>query len=169
MKNYRSLVFSLVGAATLFLLVSGAGALWLGGVGPLLTYVNGGVIYLSPRTLGLGDFEPGAETNAVFKMTNLSSKEISVIGLRSSCKCAFSEQVPIVVLPGKTVELKLNVELPKYHSSYDQVIMFMVGEPRGLMMHPVRITATVPNPLPEPEDEEEKSDTESTEDHLTKK
>jgi len=150
MKNYRILFLSIFGGIALFLLFFCVGILWFGGVGPLIAYINGQSVHLMPRLLDLGSQEPDAETVAVFRLHNLSSKEISVVGERSSCNCAFSEQIPIVAAPGKSADLKINVHLPKYDFSYDQTITFMVAEPNRLAMHPVRITATIPNPLIQP-------------------
>lgn len=167
MKKYRNLLLSIFGGAALFLLFFGIGVLWVGGVGSFLAFVNGQPLYLTPRLLDLGSHEAGVETVAVFKLTNLTSKEISVVGERSSCNCAFSGQIPITAAPGKTIDIKVNVRLPKYDSSYDQTIIFMVAEPSKLGMHAVRITATIPNPLTRPVDEpepEEPSFTEPTED-----
>ena len=150
MKKYSALQFSFCGSTALFLLILCTGIYWLGGVGSFVAYINGQPVYLLPRLLDLGSREANDKATAVFKLTNLSSKLISVVGVRSSCNCAFSEQIPIVVSPGKTIDLKLNIQLPKYDSSYDQTITFMVAESNRLAMHPVRITATIPNPLIRP-------------------
>ena len=150
----RNVVFSLVGATALFLLLFGIEIHWFGGVGQFFAFLIGKPLYLTPRTLDLGAHEAGVETVAVFKMTNLASKEISVVGERSSCNCAFSEQIPITAAPGKTVDIRIKARLPKYESSYDQTIIFMIVEPYKLGMHPVRIRATIPDPLPRPVDDE---------------
>jgi len=84
MKNYRNLLFSFVSAIALFLVFLCIGATWFGGVGPLITYVNGGSVYFPSKTLDLGNFEAGAETVAVFKMTNLSP----LTGSRNVVECA---------------------------------------------------------------------------------
>ena len=155
MTNCRNLLLSFGGAVGLFLLFFCFGILWFGSVGAFIAYINGQVVYLSPRMLDLGSHEAGVETAAVFKMTNLSSKEVSVIGERSSCgSCTFSEQIPIVAASGKTVDLKINVLLPEYDTSYDQTITFLVAEPNRLAMYPVRIKATIPNPLPRPTEDQ---------------
>jgi len=151
--NRHNLVFSIVGAVALFLLFFGAGVLWFGGVGQFMTFVNGKSVYFPMHQIDLGNCEPGIESVAVFKITNLASREISVVGERSSCNCAFSEKIPIVIPSGKTVDIRINVRLPKYESSYDQTIIFMVAEPNKLGMHPVRIMATIPTPLPHPVEE----------------
>jgi len=149
MKN-QHIFISLAGGIILFLLFGGGFVLWFGGLGQLIAYNNGESVYIVHKTLNLGSCEAGTKTVAVFRMTNLSSKEVSVVGERSSCNCAFSEKIPITVQPGKTIDLKINIQLPKHDTAYDQSITFMVAEPNRLAMHPVRVTATIPNPLPQP-------------------
>ena len=159
----RNVLFSLVGAAALFLLLFAIGTHYFGGIGQFLAFVNGQPLYLLPRQIDLGSHEPGTELPAVFKLTNLASKEISVVGARTSCDCALPEGIPIAVPPGKTIDLDIKVRLPKYESSYDQTIIFMIAEPNKLGMHPVRITATIPIPLPRPvADKSEPAEDETT-------
>ena len=150
MKRRKVFLFLSFGSAVLLFFVFVAGIFWFGGRAQFLAFLNGESVYFSPRLLDLGSCEAGAETVVVFKMSNLSSKEISVIGERSSCNCAFSKQLPIVAASGKTVDVKINVRLPRYDSSYDQTIILMVAEPNRLAMHPVRVKATIPNPFPRP-------------------
>jgi len=166
MKKRRNLLLSLSGGLALFFLFFGAGVLWFGGTGQFLAFVNGKPLYLSPRHIDLGAHEAGTETTAIFKMTNLASREISIVGARTGCDCTLPEDMPIAIPPGKTVDLEIGVRLPRFESSYDQTVIFMVAEPNRLGMHPVRITATIPNPLPRPvaEPSPEVSDTEPTED-----
>ena len=155
MKSYRNLLLSVFGGTLLFLLFFGIGFLRFGSVGAFMAFINGQPLYLSPRLLDLGSHDAGAEIVAVFSMTNLASRDISVVGESSSCDCAFSEKIPIVIPSGKTVDLKVNVRLPRYDSFYDQTLVFMVAEPSKLGMHPVRVTATVHNLLPRPVKESE--------------
>jgi hypothetical protein len=150
MKNHKTLFLSLIGGAVIFFSLLCASAFWSGGFGQLLAYINGEAIYVFPQTIHLGSCEAGKETVAVFHLTNLTSQEIPVIGERSSCTCTFSETIPITAPPGKTIELKINAHLPKYDSSFDQTVTLMIQEPKHLAMHPVRITATIPNPLAKP-------------------
>ena len=166
MKKHRNLLLSIFGGAALFSLLFGIGVLWFGGTGQFLAFVNGQPLYLSPRQIDLGPREAGTETTAIFKMTNLASREISIVGARTGCDCTLPEELPIIIPPGKTVDLNVGVRLPRFESSYDQTVVFMVAEPSRLGMHAVRITATIPHPLPRPvaEPSPEVSDTEPTED-----
>ncbi|MDR1384130.1 MAG: hypothetical protein LBJ67_09830, partial [Planctomycetaceae bacterium] len=77
-------------------------------------------------------------------------------GEKSSCTCAFSEKIPITAQAGKTVELRIKTQLPKYESGYDQIISLMVAESGRLAMHPVQVTVRISNPLKIPVSVEEK-------------
>jgi hypothetical protein len=114
--------------------------------------LNGQSVYVYPKKINLDNQQPETETAVTFYMKNLTSKEISVVGEKSSCTCAFSEKIPITAKPHETVELKINIHLPKEETDYDQIISFMVAEPQHLVMYPVQVTATIPNPLTKPID-----------------
>lgn len=150
MKSQRIYKYFILGGVFLLFVLLGLGIFRFSGFGPFMAYVNGESVFVTPKKLDLGRCEADSQTVAIFKMTNLTSKEISVVGERSSCNCAFSEQIPVIAAPGKTVDIKVNVHLPKYDTSYDQTITFMVAEPDRLAMYPVRVTATVPHPLTKP-------------------
>jgi hypothetical protein len=112
--------------------------------------INGESVYISPPVVNLGQCQADSDSVANFRITNLNSKKISVVGQRSSCDCALPEHLPIIVSQGKTADIKIIIRLPKHESYYDQTITLMVAEPNRLAMYPVRVTATIPNPLPQP-------------------
>jgi hypothetical protein len=152
MKNHKKRLISIVGGIGLLVLIFLVLFGYCGSVGATVAYINGQSVYIYPKKLDLGNQEAGAETVAVFYMKNLTAKKISVVGEKSSCTCAFSEKIPITAQAGKTIELRIKIHLPKYENDYDQIISFMVAEPQHLAMHPVQVTATIPNPLPQPVD-----------------
>lgn len=154
MSVRKKILVSFLGGLGLFVLVMFGMLGWFGSMGATIAWLNGETVYIYPKKIDLGDQEPGIETVVTFYMKNLSSKEMSVVGEQSSCTCAFSENIPIVVESRKTAELKVNIHLPKYEQTYDQLISFMVAEPNRLATHPVQVTAKVANPLPVPQNED---------------
>jgi len=154
MNTRKKLLISLIGGLCLFVVLMLLMVVCFGSFSASMAWLNGEAIYLYPKKIDLGNQEPATETVATFYMRNLTSKEISVVGEKSSCTCAFSEKIPIAAMPGKTAELKVNIHLPKHEPTYDQMISFMVAEPNRLAMHPVQVTAKVPNPLPVPQENE---------------
>ncbi|MDR0336601.1 MAG: hypothetical protein LBI18_05875 [Planctomycetaceae bacterium] len=117
-----------------------------------MAYLNGQSVYVYPKKINLDNQKPETETIVTFYMKNLTSKEISVVGEESSCTCAFSDKIPITAKPRETIELKVNIHLPQYETNYDQMISFMIAEPKRLVKHPVQVTAKIPNPLTKPID-----------------
>jgi len=148
MSNKKMLLISVTGGFGLFAILLLAMIGWFGSMGASVAWFNGETIYVYPKKINLGNQEPGTEAVVTFYMKNLTSKEISVVGEKSSCTCAFSEKIPIAAKPGKTAELNVNIHLPKHEPTYDQMISFMVAEPNRLAMHPVQVTAKIPNTLP---------------------
>ena len=143
MNTRKKLIVSLLGGAGLFALLIQGMIGWFGSMGATMAWLNGESVYIYPKMIDLGNQEPGKETVVTFTMKNLTSKDISVVGEKSSCTCAFSEKIPITAKAGKTAELKVNIHLPKYEPMYDQMISFMVAEPNRLAMHPVQVIAKV--------------------------
>ncbi|MDR3109226.1 MAG: DUF1573 domain-containing protein [Planctomycetaceae bacterium] len=150
MKLNKKLVISLIGGTIIFLILIGVVGGWFGGVGQLIAYINGESVYFFPTTIDIGQCEAGEKTVVVFHMTNLTSKDITIVSEQSSCPCTVSEQMPITAPSGKTIDLKINVTLSKYDSSFDQTVAFFTNERDKLVIHPVRIVATIPVPLPKP-------------------
>jgi hypothetical protein len=169
MKDHKKLLISIAGGIGLFVLILLGTWFYFGSLGATMACINGESVYIYPKKVNLGNQKPGTETAAVFYMKNLTSKEISVVGEKSSCTCAFSEKIPITAQAGKTVELRIKTQLPNYESGYDQIISLMVAEPKRLAMHPVQVTAKIPNPLERPTGVEEEQnldqDIPQTEDH----
>ena len=97
----RIFVNSIIGGAILFIAVLLFGIWKFGSLGAVVAYSNGDSVYLIPKNLNLGKLEAGSQVEAVFTLQNLTSDEISVVGEKSSCNCAFSEYLPLVASPGK--------------------------------------------------------------------
>ena len=126
--------------------------------------IKGEAFYVYPRTVRLGDRAPATTETVVFHLKNLTDDEISVVGEKTSCSCVVTEDLPIVVKPHETVDVKVRSKTPKQRSEYDQTVLFMVATPSKLAMCPVRIMATVSTSLPDQETTERtESDTESKE------
>ncbi|MGI5832203.1 MAG: DUF1573 domain-containing protein [Thermoguttaceae bacterium] len=152
MKKQR-LTF-VIGGAVLLVLVFAVFYFWIAERGAGGPWPFGKSFVISPTTIDLGDREPGTIETVTFHLTNLSKKEISVVGEKSSCSCAVSENIPVSAQPNETIPINIRAGLPRYESSYDQTVLLMVATSDKLVMSPVRITAKVPNPLPKPKEDE---------------
>ncbi len=129
--------------------------------GFLGSLLRGESVFLYPERLDLGSFEPGAKVEAVFHIRNLSDKAIKVVGGNSTCSCALPSNLPIEVPGGATIDLKVDVTLPKSIPTYIQEIDFITNENNSFVMRRVALSARVSNPIEEPLalEEEQNKDT----------
>ncbi len=125
-------------------------SLTFGSFGATASWLYGKPFYLYPQIVRLENRAPGLEEVVTFQLKNLASEDISVVGEKSSCTCAFSENIPITVKPGEVAAVKIRVRLPKYKTSYDQSVLLMIATAEKLKFAEVRIVANIPNPLPLP-------------------
>jgi len=149
----KQTLFSIVGGLGILVLLFVGLTVYFGSFNTSLSWLNGKPFYISPKHVHLKNREPGTEETVTFHLKNLTSKEISVVGEKSSCSCAFSENLPITAKPKESVELKIRVKLPK-DKDYDQTILFMVATSDKLEMSPVRITASILHPISLPAENE---------------
>lgn len=127
----------------LFSIFMGIGLAFCESFDSTFAWLHGDNVLIYPKRVDLGKRQPGTKLIVTFKMKNLAKRDISVVGEKSSCSCAFSDQIPITAKPGETIDLNVNVILPKQDSSYDQIITFLVAEPDRLAMYPVRVVTTI--------------------------
>jgi hypothetical protein len=146
-NNSKKIFVIVLGGIGFFIVVMIILLLCFGSVGAIVAYLNGDSVYIYPKRIDLANQEAGTKTIVTFYLNNLTTKEVSIVGEESSCTCAFSDKIPIVAKPRETVEIKVNIHLPKYETNYDQIVSFLVAEPDRLAKHPVQITAKIPKPL----------------------
>lgn len=138
--------FSAVWALLFIAFIAVGVYLWFTGGIPGLPSPDAREYVVCPEHLHLEDRQPGSSEIVTFYLVNLSKKEISVVGEKSSCSCALSENIPITVPPKETGEIKMRVGFYEGISSYDQKVSFMVATPKHLEMVPVRISASIAAP-----------------------
>jgi hypothetical protein len=121
-----------------------------GGFFQFVAYLDGKTIYIEPRVCDLGECEADSNSEAVFSLTNLTPKLITIVGAGSSCNCAVVDRLPLDIQSGNTINVKIVIRLPKEASVYDQIVTLLVSEKGRVSKYPVRVTAIVNNlkPLP---------------------
>ena len=115
--------------------------------------IKGEETLLYPLTNNLGQCEAEETREIVFDLCNLSSRDVLVDGIITSCSCTACDELPLTIKPKSNVQLKIEVRLPKYDSSFSKEITFLVEESRGMAMRKARILAKIPNPFPIPEED----------------
>lgn len=106
---------------------------------------QGKLCSVSPRVLELGECAEDHVTTATFTLKNLTNLPITVFNAETSCACASVESLPLVVEPGASVPLKVNILPPKGSSQYDQTVTYSVQRNEKIEKHAVRVTA-IPRP-----------------------
>jgi hypothetical protein len=113
MKIHKQLLISVSGGIGLFVIIAIVILYWFGSMGTTMAYLEGQSVYVYPKKINLDNQQPETETVVTFYMKNLTSKEISVVGEKPSCTCTFSDKIPITAKPHETVQLNVNIHLPK--------------------------------------------------------
>lgn len=142
----RNVLASIAVGPCLFALLMLAGSAWFGSYEAFTSYLAGDAVCFAPRTVDLGQRQAGARVNVFVSCRNLTSKDVAIVGHKSTCRCIVSEEMPIALGPGTTVRVGVRVHLPKDEPCYDQLITFMIAEANQLAMHPIRVRATILNP-----------------------
>ncbi len=107
---------------------------------------QGRLCSVSPRILELGECAEECVSKGSFTLKNLTNRPITVFTAETSCVCATVESLPIVVSPGATVPLSVNILPPKGSSEYDQTVTYSVQCGEKIERYSVRITA-IPRPV----------------------
>lgn len=142
MKRRQVILCSLLLGVGLFILLIFVSVLLFGNIGSAVAWANGETVYIYPKIIKLEKAESKSEKTVTFNLKNLSSKDISLVGEKSSCSCTSLEQIPLKARPGENVKIKVKVIISGKGSLFDQTITFMIAEPNCLSFHPVRITST---------------------------
>ncbi|MDR1923841.1 MAG: DUF1573 domain-containing protein [Planctomycetaceae bacterium] len=121
-----------------------------GGFFQFVAYLDGKTIYIEPHVCDLGECEADSNSEAVFSLTNLTSKLITIVGAGSSCNCAVVDRLPLDIQSGNTINVKIVIRLPKEASAYDQIVTLLVAEKGYVSKYPVRVKATTSNSKPLP-------------------
>ncbi len=117
--------WALVGAVVLGLL---AGWAWLrfGSAKWALACLRGEMLVLDPGTIDLGPCRDG-ETRAVqFRVRNLSSRPVRLLGATATCRCIAAPNVgfPIEIGPGEALDLPVEVHVSLPTAEYSQEVQF---------------------------------------------
>jgi|GEM_PF-4460216 len=117
-RSYRSLVIHLakILLPTGFLLALAViGTVWkFGSASHAIAYAQGYVLVPTSTISDLGTIPRGQRVTRSIVLTNLSAKQVRVLGMKSSCSCCqCAEDLPLEVPPAATCEFKLSLKLKK--------------------------------------------------------
>ncbi len=77
-----------------------------------LPQVLDGKILIADRTkLSCGEAQAGEERVATFRLRNIMSQPVRIVGMRSSCGCGTTREFPFDIAPGETQLLPLTIHV----------------------------------------------------------
>jgi hypothetical protein len=80
-----------------------------GSVRNLLSAVRGQPLIVNSPRQSFGTIKPGEVARVPFRMENVSSSPVRVVGCFVHCSCLLDQQLPFTVMPGETAELLIKV------------------------------------------------------------
>jgi Protein of unknown function (DUF1573) len=127
---------TLIWVSVSIVVISGALVLTTTGLVPswawqLRTQFGGRPIQIEPRTLSLGEIEPGRSSNATFQVTNRSADSAKLLGIIPTCDCIVTNDLPMLIPAGETRRIVIAVAPSKkyngQHFSKSAVLCFSAG------------------------------------------
>jgi hypothetical protein len=105
----RSLAVTTGIAAAGILALLGVASLRYGSLPAAVAAIQGRAIVADATTKSLGDMIPDRPHLVDFTLTNLSSRPVRIVGVRSSCSCVLTEQrPPLVIESGRELKLRFS-------------------------------------------------------------
>ncbi|MFO0810888.1 MAG: hypothetical protein U0746_19845 [Gemmataceae bacterium] len=85
-------------------------------------------IVVEPRVTTLADALPGERRSLSVTLRNTSDRDIRIVGGRSSCSCAVTEGLPVVVPASESRQIPVQIRLARVPGVYRQVIEFYMND-----------------------------------------
>lgn len=90
-----------------------AGTFRYGSVGNALAALRGEILVAHPATYRFGPVEPGRKITFEYKITNLSSAPVRLVGSHSSCSCTVPDRLPQTLAPRETRAVRIRFDVPE--------------------------------------------------------
>lgn len=130
--NSRKLSFVLQIAAMSGLFVVGlSGFVWwyTGSVELVWPWLRGDRLVFAPTRIDFGQVPKAQILEKTIRVTNLSSRSLTLLGSQPSCGCISLDEFPIVVQTGKTHVLRLKIGTSDQSGPFEHFIKFFSDEP----------------------------------------
>lgn len=88
--------------------------IWLGGrfdssLPAARAYLRGDVLFADDPDRALGEIPAGKRATVSFEVRNLLSRAVTVVGAETSCGCVATDELPLVIQPGKRRAITFSV------------------------------------------------------------
>ncbi len=139
----RRLVGRILAGCVVIVSLAFAARSYFGSWAGFAAYLRGQSVHVSPQRVELGERQAGTNVDLSISVRNLTRKELSIVGQRSTCLCLVAKPMPIMLPSRASVAIPVQLRLASSVEQYQQGIVFMVAERDRLSMHPVAIQAIV--------------------------
>ena len=124
-----------------------------GNVSHGIAWLNGVKIIPVVSRVDIGEAEPGAEVGAIFRLKNLTNREIKILGAESSCNCSVIDSLPVSIPPRTEIELptKFSILMQEENSTIEkQVHLFFDIDHTPVYLNVIAKVKSIPQNTGEP-------------------
>jgi len=119
-------VLSIVLAATMT-------AVWatarFGSVRSAIRYANGETLTVDAKTKSFGVGTPNQRTEVVFKVTNLGTQPVRIVGGRSVCVCTVPDDLPMSLRPRQSMPFRVRIRVPTEVGGFANPLTLFTNDP----------------------------------------
>jgi hypothetical protein len=107
------------------------GVLQFGSVTATIAWLQGYAICPDASAKDLGTIQAGVKHSAAFRLRNLASQPVTVIGAEASCYCTVVGSLPLTIPPGEEREVAVFVLVGDYAvgTSFEQSVELILDTP----------------------------------------
>lgn len=97
-----------------YFVLLGACSLWCGSLRRAFAFLEGSSILIDCDEINLGEVESEDAVTVPIPIANISSHPLRVIGIRGSCDCVVTDELPLLVQPGEHRDLSITLSASKH-------------------------------------------------------
>lgn len=125
LKRYQRALTSGLAASAILAVLSVASYWSLGSLEAGVSYLRGNRLFLDQHTRDLGIVDAGTHEVA-FRVKNLSSQPVQIVGAKTSCSCVVAEDLPVTIEPSASLLLRIRVQIDDRRGSrYSQTMQLI--------------------------------------------
>jgi len=132
------------------LAVLGYGKFRYGSLSGSVAALRGQVLYVEAPIRYLGSLAPGKTYTVRFRMRNVSSGKVRILGSQTSCACTVPEELPLLISPGEERDFQVVVTPPESQDSFGQEVKLFINNPNQPLSVLVMTGDIDPTKMPAP-------------------
>jgi hypothetical protein len=124
-----------------------------GSISLALAYINGYSIVAEHSTVSVGEVPAGTEAVARFRLRNLASTPVRVVGAKSLCACIAVDDLPMTVEPGAVAEMTIRFKAHEREAGqfvkHSALLYLDVSSPRLVLTATAKVFSRVDEEMPD--------------------